>query len=135
MRIMGLDMGKKTIGIAVSDALGLIAQPLKTLSRKTEEEDIDALKKLIGELEISEIVVGLPKRTDGQLGQSEIVVLEFVEKLRSAIGQPIHIWDERFSTAAVTRILIEADVSRAKRRKVVNHLAAAYILQGFLDSR
>ncbi len=135
MRILGLDIGTKTIGIAVSDALGIIAQPLRTLPRKTDEKDIDALKKLISELEISELVVGLPKRTDGQLGQGAIMVLEFVEKLKSAIPQPIHTWDERFSTVAVTRVLLEGDVRRAKRKEVVNQLAAAYILQGFLDSR
>lgn len=135
MRVMGLDMGTKTIGIAVSDELGLIAQPLRTLSRKTEEEDIDALEKLISDLGISEVVVGLPKRTDGQLGQSALMVLEFIEKLKLVIPQPIHTWDERFSTVAVTRTLLAGDVRRAKRKKVVNHLAAAYILQGFLDSR
>jgi putative Holliday junction resolvase len=135
MRIMCLDIGTKTIGIAVSDELGITAQPLKTLSRKTEEEDIEALKRLIGELKVTEVVVGLPKRTDGSLGQAAISVLEFAEKLKSAIPQPIHTWDERFSTVAVTRTLLAGDASRAKRKKVVNHLAAAYILQGFLDSR
>lgn len=135
MRIMCLDIGTKTIGIAVSDELGITAQPLKTLSRKTEEEDIEALKKLTGELRVTEVVVGLPKRTDGSLGQAAVLVLEFAEKLRFAIPQPIHTWDERFSTVAVTRTLLAGDASRARRKKVVNHLAAAYILQGFLDSR
>ncbi len=135
MRIMCLDMGTKTIGIAVSDELGITAQPLKTLARKTEEEDIDALKRLTGELKVTEVVVGLPKKTDGSLGQAAVLVMDFAEKLRSAIPQPIHTWDERFSTVAVTRTLLEGDASRAKRKKVINHLAAAYILQGFLDSR
>jgi len=135
MRIMCLDMGTKTIGIAVSDELGITAQPLKTLSRKTEEEDIDALKRLISELNVTEVVVGLPKKTDGSLGPAAVLVLEFAEKLKSAIPQPIHTWDGRFSTVAVTRTLLAGDASRARRKKVVNRLAAAYILQGFLDSR
>lgn len=135
MRIMGLDIGTKTIGVAISDEMGVIAQPLKTLHRATAEEDIEAIKELVGEWEISEVVVGLPIRTDGQLGQSAATVLEFVEKLKSTLAQPIHTWDERFSTAAVTKALLAADVSRAKRKKVVDQLAAAYILQGFLDSR
>lgn len=135
MRIMGLDIGTKTIGIAVSDELGLTAQPLKTLSRKNLESDLNQLKQLIKDLKVSEMVVGLPIRTDGALGQSADMALEFIEQLKATFELPVNVWDERFSTAAVTKMLLEADVSRAKRRKVVNHLAAAYILQGFLDSR
>lgn len=135
MRIMGLDVGTRTIGVAVSDELGFTAQPVKTVMRKDFESDLNELRNIISEMNISEIVAGLPWRTDGTLGSAAELVLEFVERLKAAINIPVHLWDERFSTSAVTKMLLEADVSRTKRKKVLNHLAAAYILQGFLDSR
>ena len=133
MKYMGLDIGSKTIGIAVSDDLGWTAQPVTTIMRKKRDDDFRQIADLIDEYDISEIIVGLPKNLDGTIGKSAKKVIEFADFLMGHLNIPISYWDERMSTKVVTRTLIEADVSRKKRKKVVDKLAAAYILQGYLD--
>ncbi len=133
-RIMGLDVGEKTIGIALSDELGFTAQPYQTLKRKGEGEDLRAIRILLAEREISTVVVGLPKNMDGSIGRQARRVAAFAEKIETALDVPVVHWDERLSTVAAERVLIQADLSRAKRKKHVDKLAAAVILQGYLDS-
>lgn len=133
MRIMGLDYGSKTIGVAVSDALLWTAQGIKTIRRSNKE--IDELRKLISDFEVREIVLGYPKNMDGTLGTRCELTDEFAGVLRQEFGLPVVLWDERLSTVAAQRSLIEADVSRAKRKLVIDKMAAVFILQGYLDSR
>ena len=133
MRIMGLDFGSKTIGVAMSDALFWTAQGVKTIRRSKHE--IDELRELIREYEVMEIVIGYPKNMNGTLGPRCALTDEFAEVLRSEFGLEVKLWDERLSTVAAQRTLIEADVSRAKRKNVIDKMAAVFILQGYLDSR
>ena len=132
-RIMGLDVGEKTIGIALSDELGFTAQPFQTLKRKGDGEDLRAIRTLLEERGISRVVVGLPKNMDGSIGRQARRVAAFAEKIEKALGVPVVHWDERLSTVAAERVLIQADLSRAKRKKHVDKLAATVILQGYLD--
>jgi len=133
-RIMGLDVGEKTIGIALSDELGFTAQPHQTLKRKGEDEDLRVLRILLDERGISTVVVGLPKNMDGAIGRQARRVAAFAEKIEKVLDVPVVHWDERLSTVAAERVLIQADLSRAKRKRHVDKLAAAVILQGYLDS-
>ena len=133
MRVMGLDVGTKTIGVALSDELGLTAQPLTTIKRTGIRKDMEKLLGLMEEHGVEMLVVGVPVNMDGTIGERAKSVLAFVERLREATDAEIRTWDERLSTAAVERVLIEGDMSREKRKKVIDRLAAAYILQGFLD--
>jgi putative Holliday junction resolvase len=134
MKILGLDIGDKRIGIAMSDALGCTAQGLTVLQRSGLDDDIGAIQELIDASQVSEVVVGLPKNMDGSLGEGAQKVMSFVSKLEESLSIPIVFWDERLSTAEATRVLLQADVSRNKRRKVVDKIAAVLILQGYLDS-
>ncbi|SHJ49779.1 Holliday junction resolvase RuvX [Paramaledivibacter caminithermalis] len=134
MRLMGLDVGDKTIGVAVSDLLGLTAQGLETINRTGNKAAINRLRKIISEKEVKKIVVGLPKNMNGTLGPQGKKVLSFVEKLKNKVDIEIVLWDERLTTVAAERMLISADVSRKKRKKVIDKVAAVYILQGYLDS-
>lgn len=131
---MGLDVGEKTIGIALSDELLFTAQPYQTLERKGDDEDLRVLRILMNEKGISTVVVGLPKNMDGSMGRQARKVAVFAEKIETALDVPVVHWDERLSTVAAERVLIQADLSRAKRKKHVDKLAAAVILQGYLDS-
>jgi putative Holliday junction resolvase len=133
-RIMGLDVGEKTIGIALSDELGFTAQPHQTLKRKGEDEDLRVLRILLDERGISTVVVGLPKNMDGSIGRQARKVAAFAEKIETVLDVPVVHSDERLSTVAAERVLIQADLSRAKRKRHVDKLAAAVILQGYLDS-
>ena len=135
MRILGLDIGSKTIGVAVSDELGLIAQGVTTLKRRGLDHDIHAILTLIEEKGVSKIVVGLPKNMNNTLGPSAEMVLAFIEKLNEHSTVPVVTWDERLSTVAAEKVLLEADMSRAKRKRVVDKVAALLILQGYLDSQ
>lgn len=135
MRMMGLDVGNKTIGVAVSDGLGITAQGVDTIRRQNYEKDLGALREYIDEYEVGEIVVGLPKNMDGSIGPQAEKVIEFVEKLKRTFDLTISLWDERLSTALVQKTLIQADVSRAKRKKVIDKLAAQVILQSYMDCR
>jgi putative holliday junction resolvase len=135
MRILAIDFGKKRIGLAISDELGWTAQGLDTLERRDTASDLDYLVAIIADREVSEVVVGLPKDQYGEIGPAAREVLAFIDLLKEKVCIPIETWDERFTTVAATRSLIEADVSRKKRKKVVDKLAAILILQGYLDSR
>lgn len=134
MRIMGLDLGTKTIGVAVSDESRITAQPVGVIKRASFEKDLAALKELIDKHNVSEIVVGLPVNMNGTMGEKSHSAMRFRERLGERTGLPVGVWDERLSTAAVNRVLIDGDMSRAKRKGVVDKLAASYILQGYLDS-
>jgi len=133
MRVMGLDVGSRTIGVAMSDELQLIAQSLKTIARKTLEDDLKELAAIIHQFDVGQIVVGLPRNMNGTLGEQAEKILKWIKTLEKAIQLPVATWDERLSTVAATRILLEADLSRKKRKKSVDKLAAAIILQGYLD--
>jgi putative Holliday junction resolvase len=133
MRTMGLDIGSHTIGVAISDELGITAQGLKTLRRKSMEEDFKEIATIIGQFEIENIVVGLPKNMNGTLGKQAEIVLKWIKILIDKIPVPVVTWDERLSTVGATKVLLEADLSRRKRKKVIDKLAAVLILQGYLD--
>src|SRR5690554_6638672 len=112
---MGLDYGDKTIGVAVSDALGWTAQGIEVIRRRSKEHDIERLRELIQIYEITEIVVGLPKNMDGTIGSRGDICIQFSEKLKETFEMPVHLWDERLTTVSAQRTLLEADVSRKKR--------------------
>jgi putative Holliday junction resolvase len=135
MRILGLDVGSKTIGMAVSDELEIVASTLATLKRKGMEQDLRQLIAVIAEQDVGAIVVGLPKNMNGSLGPSAEMVLQLVEELKRTVAQPVITWDERLSTVAAEKALLEAHMSRKKRKKVIDQVAAVLILQGYLDSR
>jgi putative Holliday junction resolvase len=137
MRALGLDVGMKTIGVAVSDELGLAAHPVTTIARQGTRRDVAALVALVAEREAQAVVVGLPLELSGEEGRRVRRVRVLTDALRQALPAEvaIHEWDERFSTAAVERMLIAADVSRQRRKQVIDKQAAAYILQGWLDAR
>lgn len=135
MRILALDIGTKRIGLAVSDELGYTAQGLKTLETRGHEKDIDSIVGIVKELNISEIVVGMPYNMNGTEGPQAKKALGVIEELAKATSLPVFQWDERMSTMAAERMLLEADLSRAKRRKVIDKVAATIILQGYLDSK
>ena len=130
---MGLDIGTRTIGIAISDELGITAQGLKTLRRKSMEEDFKEIAAIIRQFEIERIIVGLPQNMDGTLGRQAEKVLRWMEALKDKIEIPVATWDERLSTVSASRVLLEADLSRRKRKKVIDKVAAVLILQGYLD--
>jgi putative Holliday junction resolvase len=121
--------------MAVSDELELVANTLATLQRKGMEQDLRQLAAVVDGQEVGAIVVGLPKNMNGSLGPSAQMVLELVEELKRTVAQPVVTWDERLSTVAAEKALLEADMSRKKRKKVIDQVAAVLILQGYLDSR
>lgn len=133
MRLLGLDVGDRTIGVAISDELGWTAQGLTIIRRTDEESDIQQLIQLVQEYDIQEIVVGLPKNMDGTIGPRGEICKSFAEKLEGTLKLPVKMWDERLTTVAAERMLLEADTSRRKRKKVVDKIAASFILQGYLD--
>jgi putative Holliday junction resolvase len=134
MRVLGLDVGEKTIGVAISDPLGFTAQGIKTISRKGKKSDIEELKQICVEYGVDTIVVGLPKNMNGTVGPQGEKMMNFSEFIKENINVPIKLWDERLTTVAAHKAMLEADLSRAKRKKIVDKLAATYILQGYLDS-
>lgn len=131
MRIMGLDYGERTIGVAVSDALLMTAQGIKTIRRSPKE--LAELKTIIQEYEVDEIVLGYPKNMNGTLGPRAQATEEFAQLLKEEFALPVTLWDERLSTMGAERSLLAADVSRAKRKQVIDKMAAVFILQGYLD--
>jgi len=133
MRIMGLDVGSKTIGVAISDELGITAQGFKTIKRKAMEDDLRELYTIISQFQIEKIVVGLPKNMDGSLGKQAEFVLGWIEDFKNKIQLPVETWDERLSTVEATKTLLKADLSRKKRKGVIDKLAAVLILQGYLQ--
>lgn len=128
-------MGSKRIGVAVSDPLGLTAQGLETLHRKNKRTDLAHLDRVVQEYEVGEIVVGLPLRLSGARGTQSEKMAEFAEQLRKHFSLPVHLWDERLTTAEANRILREAELSIKRRGEVVDRVAAVLILQSFLDAR
>ena len=135
MRIMALDVGEATLGVAISDELGITAQPITTIDRRGMKHDLRAIADLVDRHEVGTIVVGLPLRLSGVAGSSAESTLEFAERVRARVNLPIVTWDERYSTMQAERVLLEGDVSRRRRREVINQIAAAIILQSYLDSR
>lgn len=133
-RLMGLDLGEKTIGIAVGDPGHMIATPITTIRRKKFTEDVQALLKLIDDRQVGGLIIGLPLNMDGSEGPRCQSVRQFANNLAKLRDLPMAFWDERLSTVAVTRDMIAADLSRSKRAKIVDESAAAFILQGALDS-
>ncbi|MFZ5652651.1 MAG: Holliday junction resolvase RuvX [Bacillota bacterium] len=136
MRIMGLDLGEKTIGVAVSDPMGWTAQAVEVIRRNGNlEAEIKRLKELIAEYGVELILLGFPKNMDGSVGEQGRKAVDYAGILGEKLGLPVEMWDERLSTVAAGRMLLEADMSRAKRKKIIDKVAAAVILQGYLDSR
>ncbi|MEG0641941.1 MAG: Holliday junction resolvase RuvX [Clostridium sp.] len=133
MRILGLDLGTKTIGVAISDPFGWTAQGVKTIQRIGIKKDIDEIKAIIDEYKAEKIVLGMPKNMNGTIGEAGERSISFAEVLHNKTGLEVIFQDERLSTVSAQRILIEADMSRKKRKKVVDTVAATYILQTYLD--
>jgi putative Holliday junction resolvase len=134
-RILALDHGTKRIGVALSDELGWTAQPLETFERRTLERDIAHIQDLVRNHDVGQVLLGLPLRLDGEEGQSVRVVREFAARLGESLAVPIITWDERMTTKAAEELLIAADVSRKKRKGVVDRVAAAILLQSYLEAQ
>ena len=132
-RLLGIDLGTKTIGLALSDVERRIATPLETLKRTKFTPDADAIRRVVDRFGVGGLVVGLPLNMDGTEGPRSQATRAFVRNLKPLVKIPVAFWDERLSTMAVTRTLIEADASRDRRGALVDKMAAAYILQGALD--
>ena len=131
--LMGLDLGSKTIGIAISDSLKTVATPLKTIKRTKFSEEVITLFKIISERDISGIILGLPKNMDGSEGPKCQSTRDFAKNFSNIVDLPITFWDERLTTVAAERSLLSADLSRKKRRQVIDSVAAVLILQNLLD--
>ncbi len=134
-RILALDVGTRRIGLAVSDPLGITAQGLETLQRKNKRTDLEKLEAVVRRYEVRELVVGLPLRMSGAEGTQSEKMAVFAEELRRRFQLPVHLWDERLTSAEANRILREAELSIEKRAKAVDRMAAVLILQNFLESR
>ncbi len=134
LRKMGLDFGNKTIGIAVSDALGLTAQAKDVIKRTNLRDDLCIIKDYLEKYKIDEIVVGMPRNMDGTKGESARKVQAFVNFLKNNLDLEITLWDERLTSVQAEKILLTADLSRDKRKKVIDQLAAAIILQSYLEN-
>jgi len=136
MRILALDVGTKTIGVAVSDELGITANGVKTLRRRTTTKgDIDELKELVVEFKPAKILIGLPYNSDGSVSKRGEQILRFSKQIENSLSIPIVYWDESFSTVNAEKYLLEANLSRKKRKKVIDKMAAVYILKEYLDSQ
>lgn len=136
MRILGLDYGSKTVGVAISDPFGWTAQGIETINRKDENNliyTISRLKEIINEYNIEKIVLGLPKNMNNTEGERAEKTLKFQRRLEKEFGLEVDMWDERLSTVGAKRTLLEADISRKKQKKVIDKMAAVFILQGYLD--
>lgn len=135
VRILALDVGRKRIGVAVSDPLGFTAQGLMVLERRDWDQDIDRLLKIARPYQVQEVLVGLPRHLNGRLGEQAEEIMALAQALGEALQAKVVTWDERLSTVEAERLLIEADMSRRRRRRVVDQVAATLILQAYLDSR
>lgn len=133
-RILGLDVGDKYIGVAVSDPLGITAQGIDTIRRSTLDEDFEKIKKLIDDYSISKLIVGLPKNMDGSIGKQGNKTVSFGNYLNKRLSSQVIFWDERLTTKIAENILIEGKVRREKRKQVIDKLAAQNILQSYMDS-
>lgn len=136
MRILGLDLGSKTLGVSVSDVLGMIARPVETIRFESDDYDqaSSLVEKYLKEFQVKTVVLGLPKHMNGDIGIRGEISLSFKEKLEE-MGVQVILWDERLTTVAASKILIAADVSRKKRKKIIDQMAAVQILQSYLDSQ
>src|SRR5256885_16613239 len=135
MRILAIDHGTKRMGIALSDELGMVAQPLEFIPAEPFAKFLDRLKEILREKQVELILIGMPRNMDGSYGPAALKVQEFVAVLKEAIAVPIKTWDERLTSAQANRMLIQAEVRRDKRKQRVDAAAAAILLQSYLDSR
>lgn len=133
MKILGIDLGEKRIGLALSDSLGITAQGLETIQIKEEQEIYPGIMKIIEEKNVDKLVFGLPKNMNGTLGPQAQKVEKIAKQLEKLSNLPIDFEDERLTTARAEQVLLEADTSRAKRKKVIDRLSAVIILQSYLD--
>ncbi len=134
-KILGLDVGSATIGVAVSDSLGWTAQGVTTIRRKNMQRDLNFLRKLIRDHDVTEIVVGLPMKMNGELDRQTRKILHFAKILRNTLHIPVKTWDERFSTVAANKALERGNVKKKKKAALIDKVAAIIILQGYLDNR
>jgi putative Holliday junction resolvase len=134
MRVLAIDHGTKRMGIAISDELKMIAQPLEYIPAEPFAKFLERLKEILREKEVELIVVGLPRNMDGSYGPAALKVQEFVAALKSALTLPIQMWDERLTSAQANRFLLQGNVRRAQRKEKVDKTAAAILLQAYLDS-
>ena len=137
MRVMGLDYGSKTVGVAISDPLGITAQGIETIERKEENKlrkTLARIEELVKEYDVEKIVLGFPKNMNNTIGERAEKSLELKAALERRIGIPVIMWDERLTTVEAERTLIESNVRRENRKKYVDKIAAVFILQGYLDS-
>jgi putative Holliday junction resolvase len=134
MRALGIDHGTKRIGIAISDELGIIAQPLEFIPAEPFADFLRRLKEIIREKQVEQLVLGMPRNMDGSYGPAALKVQEFAAVLRDSVAVPLALWDERLTSAQANRFLIEANVRRAQRKEKVDKTAAAILLQSYLDS-
>jgi putative Holliday junction resolvase len=135
MRILALDVGTKTIGVAVSDELGIAAHGVTTIKRVGVKRDIEALRRIINQYNPSEILVGVPYNIDGTVGKRGQDILRFAERIKKAFSLPVEFSDESFSTVDAEKMLIEADIGRKKRKRVIDKMAAVFILQWYLENK
>lgn len=137
MRVLGLDVGTKTVGVAISDEMGWTAQGLETIriNEKRENFGFARIQELVASYGVEAFVVGLPKNMNGSIGERGQACQRYGEQLKELFQLPVIMWDERLSTMAAERLLISADVSRKKRKQVIDKMAAVVILQGYLDSK
>jgi putative Holliday junction resolvase len=136
-RILGLDVGSKTIGVAMIDDAGIAAHPLQVIARKGTDTDVSTIQTLVAEHDVSQIVIGMPFELSGKVGHRAKRVQEFAKALQAKLGDAVklHEQDERFTTAEAERVLLDADLSRQKRKQVIDQQAAALILQAWLDAQ
>jgi len=137
MRVLGLDVGTKTVGVALSDEFGWTAQGLTTLKINEENSKFgfEEIGQLIKEYQVDTVVIGLPKNMNGTIGPRAEASMQYAAEIENKFAVPTVLWDERLTTVAAERVLLEADVSRKKRKKVIDKMAAVMILQGYLDSK
>ncbi|MDI6816365.1 MAG: Holliday junction resolvase RuvX [Actinomycetota bacterium] len=135
MRVLGIDFGERRIGLAMSDPAGRMALPLETVVRGADDAHLAYIRKLCEEYGVGEVVIGLPLSLRGEVGPQAEATLVFAEKLKEFVGVPVRTWDERMTTLSASRALAEANVSRKKRKEVVDKVAATLILQAYLDSK
>ena len=134
-RVLGLDVGSKTIGLAVSDPLGITAQGLQTVRRNNKRLDFERLRAVVREYQVSEIVIGYPLRLSGAEGTQSEKMRHFAEEIRKKFGLPVHLWDERLTSSQANRVLREFDLSIRKRGEAVDRMAAVLILQSWMEAR
>jgi len=137
VRVLGLDVGSKTVGVAITDEAGIAAHPLRVIAREGTTADVSTIQTLVAEHDITDLVVGIPYELSGKVGHRARRVLDFTNALRAALPDTLkfHEQDERFTTAEAERVLLDADLSRAKRKGVIDQQAAALILQAWLDAQ